>query len=369
MFYAENDGGSRISAADYQVGTNKLLCPGCKEAVFFKNGKQKLPHFAHYAHSDCRQFSEGETTLHLLGKQNLFDWLKKQKVQVEMEAWLPKLKQRPDLLVKTNDNRKIAIEYQCSPISTEDLLDRTKGYQENGYEVIWLGGNDYRVQNQLTERHSRFMQYGKTFKLCVTIYDSLKDGFYFYHDFYYNIANQLQYKETFIPLFSITLPIFLAFFHGEGKRQKKNVSHQTYSKAMPQTKRLSLVQRTDETHRLFLENVYLARQSIQSLPAWLFTLPRKTVLYQTPNYIWKFNFLLWVQKKPLHSTIQKEDILQFLRSQLADKNLSIQTTLFVPNDILLSPLYLFLEELEKKGYVKQTRPSFWQICKKNGIFH
>ena len=368
MFYAETHKGNRLSAADYENGKETLYCPGCKEAVFFKKGRQKLAHFAHYAHSDCKQFSEGETTLHLMGKQKLFSWLMKQGLVVEMEAWLPELKQRPDLLVKTPDDRKIVFEYQCSPISTEELQARTDGYQNNGYEVIWLGGIDYQIKTYLTEKQSRFMQYGGTFQLCFTFYDSEKDHFHYYYDFHYTSANRVECSEKTIPLWSVSLPIFLAFYHGTGKRKVEKVRRPTHENPMPLAKRMSLVQRTDESHRLFLEKIYLSRQSIHSLPTWLFTHPFKIMLYQTPNYIWNFYFLCWLREKEIDELIKKEDLIKYSQSQMTNKTLSIMTTLFIPEEILLSPMYSFLSELEKRGFVKQTHSGLWQVCKKNEIF-
>src|SRR5699024_3163532 len=83
-------------------------CPGCKAPVFLKKGKIKQAHFSHYAQSNCQMFSEGETEEHVLGKQLLFNWLIQQGYPCQLEAYLPELKQRPDLLIWLNEKRAVA---------------------------------------------------------------------------------------------------------------------------------------------------------------------------------------------------------------------------------------------------------------------
>ena len=111
------------------------FCPACKQQVQLKRGKHKIAHFAHFKHQACESFSEGETAEHLRAKNQLYQWLLQQNLPVQMEAYLPRLKQRPDLLVG-----KIAIEMQCSPLSTTRFQERNHGYFSNNYHPWWLVG-------------------------------------------------------------------------------------------------------------------------------------------------------------------------------------------------------------------------------------
>ncbi|UZN00931.1 competence protein CoiA family protein [Lysinibacillus sp. MHQ-1] len=83
-----------------------------------------MPHFAHHTQNQCSKFfAEGESKLHLQGKIQLFEWLQKLRLKVELEPYLTELSQRPDLLVAF-DNNNFALEFQCSPI-THDKWQKT----------------------------------------------------------------------------------------------------------------------------------------------------------------------------------------------------------------------------------------------------
>lgn len=126
------------------------FCPACNHPVLIKNGKVKLPHFSHYNHSTCSLYSEGETIEHLTLKEVFVNWCEQESIFFELEKYLPALNQRPDILIG-----KIAIEIQCSPLSTQRLIERTQSYQKHGYIPIWICGkklfSNHLTLNELTK--------------------------------------------------------------------------------------------------------------------------------------------------------------------------------------------------------------------------
>lgn len=123
-----------------------LRCPACKSQVHFKNGRIKIPHFAHVSLATCQYYSENESLQHLTLKKRLYHWFK-QTEQVEIEHFLPELQQTPDLLV----NKTLAIEIQCSHLSIQRLRERTEMYRAHGYTVLWLMGKDLWLDENVTE--------------------------------------------------------------------------------------------------------------------------------------------------------------------------------------------------------------------------
>lgn len=116
----------------------KFYCPQCHQPVRLKIGTINMPHFAHVSNAACDQlFSEGESVLHLKGKMLLFEWLKGRGHTIELEPYLSKLAQRPDLLLQKLD-KFTAIEFQCSAITHEKWRERTDGYQKGKIDVVWL---------------------------------------------------------------------------------------------------------------------------------------------------------------------------------------------------------------------------------------
>lgn len=132
------------------------FCPSCHEQVILKRGTRMAAHFAHHANSTCRPFSESESQAHLTGKWQLANYFGE--ANVELEPYIKALAQRPDILLK-RDGRKMAIEYQCSPISVGKLQQRNQGYSSYGLDVIWILGEDY-LQKITSVRHAeKWFQY------------------------------------------------------------------------------------------------------------------------------------------------------------------------------------------------------------------
>ncbi|KKE80382.1 hypothetical protein DTX80_17295 [Bacilli bacterium] len=136
----------------------KFYCPACQEAVLIKAGKKMIPHFAHYATSQCSAGDRGEGIYHEQGKFLLYQWLKKQGLEVTLEKYIPEIRQRPDILLKIN-KKQIAVEYQCARIPVEEVNRRNRGYQSIGITPIWiLGANLLERQGKNTFKINSFTQ-------------------------------------------------------------------------------------------------------------------------------------------------------------------------------------------------------------------
>ena len=121
--------------------SERILCPACKEKVQLKKGNKRIWHFAHISKMNCEIQLENESEYHLKGKIQLYEWLTTQGIDVEVEKYLPQIKQRPDLFLTWGD-RSYALEFQCSTIESTVLLKRTKVYLRENITPIWiLGGN------------------------------------------------------------------------------------------------------------------------------------------------------------------------------------------------------------------------------------
>lgn len=133
--------GRKLVRAD-EVGLLKEIfhCPGCGAEVRLRHGEINVAHFAH-ANKQCAYESEAESNEHLLGKMQLYK-LASQLGPAQVEVIFQDSKQRADVVL-TYREHKFILEYQCSPISTVQVRQRTQAYQALGYEVIWLLGPKY----------------------------------------------------------------------------------------------------------------------------------------------------------------------------------------------------------------------------------
>lgn len=115
-----------------------FLCIQCKEEVILRSGSINIPHFAHKRKSECiHSFSEGESKDHLNGKLQLYAFFKRHNCEPQLESFIPKIKQRPDILVNNNQSQ-VAIEYQCSKILPNTIVSRNNGYKQQQIAPLWI---------------------------------------------------------------------------------------------------------------------------------------------------------------------------------------------------------------------------------------
>ncbi len=108
-------------------------------------GKKKCAHFAHQKSDNCSVFSERESKEHLQLKECFMDWPGQSVEPAFLEAYLPRLRQRPDILLAN-----LAIEIQCSRLSHQRFIERTQNYLNNSYQVWWILGNSFLGQSQFS---------------------------------------------------------------------------------------------------------------------------------------------------------------------------------------------------------------------------
>ncbi|MGX6978085.1 competence protein CoiA [Vagococcus elongatus] len=142
-----------------------FFCPSCGSSLILKNGAVIRAHFAHKNSTECSSFSEGETEEHLLGKSLIASWCESDGIAYELEAYLPELQQRPDVLLEG----KYAIEFQCSFLSAKRMEERTNNYLQHGYQVIWLLGRRFFMKEKITNVHRLFLN--RNTKLGVYLWE------------------------------------------------------------------------------------------------------------------------------------------------------------------------------------------------------
>ncbi|MFJ7745729.1 competence protein CoiA [Peribacillus sp. NPDC097295] len=115
------------------------FCPCCETEMIIKAGTMKVPHFAHKNNSSCHASSEPESAYHLMGKRTLYEWFVAHNFRAELEAYIPEIKKRADILV-TLDEKLYAIEFQCSTIPETEFNERTRAYLSRDITPIWILG-------------------------------------------------------------------------------------------------------------------------------------------------------------------------------------------------------------------------------------
>lgn len=154
MFLARDKKGHLINASENEVKKQAYYCPACGTSVRLRKGKNVRTHFAHTSIKECDYYYENESLEHLENKVVLFNWAQNDAL-VEMEYPILELKQIADILI----NKQLAIEVQCSPLSSKLLQERSNGYRNSGIQVLWLLGEKLWLKERLTKLQRDFLYF------------------------------------------------------------------------------------------------------------------------------------------------------------------------------------------------------------------
>lgn len=133
---------------------NQYYCPDCHQELVIRHREDGRNFFAH---SDREPKQSGETSEHLTGKQQIYEWARRRGWNPQLEVSLPRIDQRADVMLSINGQR-VAIEFQCSPLTLRQIRERNLGYASEGILVKWLLGHRY--QRKLgSQKIAQFTQF------------------------------------------------------------------------------------------------------------------------------------------------------------------------------------------------------------------
>jgi competence CoiA-like predicted nuclease len=161
-----------------------------------KLGDRKIFHFSHLKDGNCREFFENETKYHMEGKLKLYQWLRNQEIPAILEFYDPEIQQRPDILFQ-HENKKYALEYQCSTVSEEVFRKRTEVYQTHGYTPLWiLGSKHLKDQSGITSFQYLFLRQAGNGKLYIPSFSPDMNTLQILHSIFpYSTKNALLQKS------------------------------------------------------------------------------------------------------------------------------------------------------------------------------
>lgn len=353
VLIALNKKNEMVTAGNNLCKTGIFYCPSCKGRVCLKAGHVKRPHFAHYQNEACRVFSEGESEEHLEGKLQLATYLKITETNVRLEAYLPELQQRPDILFE-KDHRKIVIEFQCSSISIESIMERTQGYLHANYEVIWILGNQFNYSNALTAFHkaclySSFDSGG----LMLIHYDAYTDRLLVRYDFQLLRNGQMSCQMEQLNLNERKV-LKLA---GKKKSQANKKAFRDIERFHQQFMRE--VRYPNPKMQVFLELIYQNKETIVSIPKEIYGHLPSEWMIQTHPMNWKYRFILWLESFPKKKILTIKMLDLWIDEQVLAKLLIYYKIPRVKKELHRQPFLEWIELLEKRKNLKKIGHLKW----------
>lgn len=357
MLIAESEEGKKINLGCLskceinQLRKTVCYCPGCKEKLIIKNGSIMMPHFAHKKNSLCVSFSENESEEHLKGKKIMADNCRKYGVAYEVEAYLPELNQRPDLLI----NHQIAIEFQCSPLSIERFKERTLNYQAFGYQVIWILGNKLQFKDKISQLQRQFIYLSKEIGFYVWEMDVeakiIKNNYFLvsstWQEFFQTKSFQLE-KENFLNIVEFPL------------KRHPEVSYEIRSRIACE-KRVTnwnrqLNQKTKKTLSV-QEYFYKQGMNIRNLPEIIILPSFQSVVLKEQEFIWRYQIYECIKN---NEKVTYQEIYEEIKGQNLESYCLISSCQFVKYHLSLYLCFLIQNQLviKKDRYYYYTEHKF-----------
>ncbi|MGP4077199.1 competence protein CoiA [Halobacillus sp. K22] len=356
MFYAEDSSGTlqtllHLSPQQLQAPrTDTYYCPHCKEALLIRSGTKVKPHFAHFPRSECVA-NRGESEGHEKGKWALYEWLVQHNYEAKLEYPLHGLAQRPDVFV-TIGSKQIAVEYQCTRISKEEMVRRTTQYKDHDIFPFWIAGSKHLRRSGSSVIHMteflRNLLYSFNHHYHLYFFDSMTNRITIASNLRsitqrkiladlqsYPLSN-IRFPQLFqTPLSSSLhdfLPMWEKLLYGYRTVYHPHVSRQEQS---------------------FRDDLYKRGLHFSLLPTLAFLPSRGEVSGTDASYIWQTNFLV------NHFRDLEIGLPVFFPEQAA-----LSTINGYQPDLMKEYSYL----LESLGYIEKTENRGW-IKKKQVVFH
>lgn len=365
MLSAMKEDGTWITLPEKLTG-NQLLamkastgyfCPCCKTEVMIKAGMIKIPHFAHKNNTSCHASSEPESTYHLMGKRNLYQWLVSHKFHAKLEAYIPAIKRRTDILL-TIDDQRYAIEFQCSIISEADFHERTRAYQSVKIKPIWIMG-----AKQL-KRKSKY-------EFSLSAFQWLFVSGTYQHPFlwmYCPESHQLSALKNMTPFSKrsvlaelTTAPLNLL---------SPNQMTPRYCNAFPflmawRKKRKSWCLhrvRTAKRSDPFFYGLYTHHLSPATIPIEIGVPIQGMHLIETPAIEWQAWLYMDVfQKKKIGEKIEMNEVLGHFNRRIKLGNIRKRPLPLIKEKDVGNPVRKYIQLLEKLGYLKEWKEGIFTV--------
>ena len=140
MYIAYDENKKRISIEN-ATRPNKYFCPLCGEALIIRAEKSlaRRKHFAHKSGTVCTEdWSHDMSEWHLTWQEKFPEECRE--VVVEKDG----VKHRADVLINN-----IVIEFQHSPITSEEIAKRNAFYLSCGHPVVWVFDAEGQIKNSV----------------------------------------------------------------------------------------------------------------------------------------------------------------------------------------------------------------------------
>lgn len=329
--------------------TKSFICPVCFGRVQLKIGKKRMPHFAH--ETRCVIETERETTAHLQGKQQLYEWVKGGPLKAEVEKYLSHIQQRPDVFVSYKE-KMYALEYQCSLIPMSLFMKRTKAYMCANIVPVWILHRSYLQRRGLLFQLSSFSWLFFNDNGTITFYCPIRKQFSFLHHLIPLSATLAYGQWTTVPLHAMSF----TFLHMTPQPQADTLFY-VWNMKKKQWRLSPLYYRTNRT---FCHIVYNAHMTPSLFPHEAGIPLRHSYWFETPPFIWQTYMLMEMMAVPLHVTFSFHQLYEQLQRFIRQNIVRVRQLPLVTTSHYSYALMDYLHALVSLRFLKKVGKSSFQ---------
>lgn len=335
-----------------------FYCPTCNQPVMVKFGPQVIPHFAHYPQANCPASFHGESITHQKGKLLLYRWLLQQRIKASLEQYISAIQQQPDLLIQYKQ-KYIAIEYQCSRTTIDEIHLRNLGYYSLGIQPIWILGPQlfHRIQknrlriNTFISRLIHQFHVNQPTKLYFFCPYTLQ--FAIFQDIFMDTKSKAIGHLTFHPL--QTTP-FRDLFKHQHLNEKDILEHW---KKRKRKWRLRPPVHSYGQEKRWHHWLYTKRTHVQHLPSIVYLPVRNQFMMKSPPWIWQSQLYLSFFKH-----LQVGDSFTFQQAKAIIRKEILQPDRFLLIKDYKHPVHHYLRLLESLQYIQQSSHQSYTMKKR-----
>ncbi|MDP4162950.1 MAG: competence protein CoiA family protein [Bacillota bacterium] len=342
-----------------------FFCPICSQKVIMKLGEKRIFHFSHFRDSECNDCFENESEYHLLGKRQLFQWLKKQKVPVELEYYDKEIRQRPDVLFKLN-GQKYALEFQCSTINQDLVSKRTKAYMDSNYFPLWiLGAKQLQRRTNgiasLSNFHYLFLRRDENARWRLPFYCPDSQNLLLLHSLHPFSPQSALAELTVYPLQKMSLKQFSI------EKPPSKTQSNRWIAAIRKVK-MNCIQYPSFSSSLFLKELYQNHLNLFLLPPQIGLPICNAPFFSTSPILWQaYLYIDLFHNKHPGEIVTLFDAKRCLLLRIKRKHIAVRTLPQLAQDDFTSAIAEYLKVLEKIGVLEYKKSGIYSIARKMKI--
>ncbi|TLQ07680.1 hypothetical protein FEZ48_05830 [Marinilactibacillus psychrotolerans] len=259
----------------------------------------------------------------------------------------------------------MVIEYQCSPIPIEKVIERTNSYKASGYKVIWILGNNLKPGPRITDLQKSFIRVHPVFSFYIMHYSAKNQSLQILSHIQKSYGKKWHYNSLIVEL-SYLIEL---------------VEESTTKEVIPDTDKLffdlkeihfnlmGAAHYSNSKIRQFCQELYLDNETLLNMPVELYIPVKHEWLIETLAFQWKYYLLKWIENHQIGQVITSKNLDRFIELLIIKGKIKCYRMPQIHGNISKIICYEYMEVLAQHNIIKMIRKNKWSVQKRAKRFN